>query len=162
MDKAELLRQFREGRAALDALLDGLSDSDLTQPGVVGDWSIKDVLAHLTFWQGRAVDGVGQALGDYPQLEFPRVPDEEAMHRLNADAYQRSRNRPLREVQAEFNRTADLLLGLIQRLTGEQLNSTAAWTFDEPQWQAIANESFEHFEEHADDIRAWKAGRGSG
>lgn len=38
-------------RGALEAQLAQLSDEQNTMPGVVGDWPVKDVLAHLVAWE---------------------------------------------------------------------------------------------------------------
>ena len=47
----ELLQRSRDRHAQLEALLAQLTDDDLTRPGVTDDWSAKDHLAHLTWWE---------------------------------------------------------------------------------------------------------------
>ncbi len=41
-------RAFRESYA-------GLSDSQLTEAGVTGKWSVKDIIAHVTWWEEEAL-----------------------------------------------------------------------------------------------------------
>src|SRR5882672_5640041 len=41
-------REFRESYA-------GLSGSQLIAPGVTGNWSVKDILAHVTTWEEEAL-----------------------------------------------------------------------------------------------------------
>jgi hypothetical protein len=36
---------------ALMALLDGLSEEEMTQPGAVGHWSARDLLCHIASWE---------------------------------------------------------------------------------------------------------------
>lgn len=48
-DRDALLKHYRDSRAELLAAIDGLSDEDLTERTMDG-WSVKDHLAHLSFW----------------------------------------------------------------------------------------------------------------
>jgi hypothetical protein len=45
--KAYLLRELRVARAEWDALMDEVGPARMTEPGAAGDWSVKDVTAHL-------------------------------------------------------------------------------------------------------------------
>lgn len=46
--KAAIQERFASAVEALNARLATLSDEDLERPGAVGDWSLKDALAHLS------------------------------------------------------------------------------------------------------------------
>ena len=54
MNKTEFLERVRAARQELNEAISGLSADELTQEGAVGGWSVKDVLAHITAWQGEA------------------------------------------------------------------------------------------------------------
>ena len=47
VDKAELLRRVATERAHFLALLERLTPAQIEQPGAVGEWSIKEVIAHF-------------------------------------------------------------------------------------------------------------------
>ena len=49
--KALLLSESQKERAALDELLEPLTPVQMTEPGILGEWSVKDVLAHLYEWE---------------------------------------------------------------------------------------------------------------
>ncbi len=53
LDKPAILNKVQAEYQALEDLLVSLDGWQLTTPGIVGEWSIKDVLAHLTVWQKR-------------------------------------------------------------------------------------------------------------
>jgi hypothetical protein len=55
MDKQQLLRQLDKSWNALKASYAGLSDSQLMEPGVMGNWSVKEILAHVTTWEEEAL-----------------------------------------------------------------------------------------------------------
>ena len=46
--REQLLAALRAERARWEALLAEVGVERLTEPGVAGDWSVKDVLGHLT------------------------------------------------------------------------------------------------------------------
>jgi Mycothiol maleylpyruvate isomerase N-terminal domain len=59
LSKTQLLTELRNEQAAWKALLDEIGEAHMTQPDVVGGWSIKDIVAHLTGWRRRSVRHFG-------------------------------------------------------------------------------------------------------
>jgi len=55
MTKQQLLDRLENAWADLQASFAGLSEAQMTQPGVTGDWSVKDILAHVTTWEEEAL-----------------------------------------------------------------------------------------------------------
>jgi hypothetical protein len=55
MDRQQLLNKLDKAWAALKESYAGLSDAQLTEPGVMGAWSVKDILAHVTTWEEEAL-----------------------------------------------------------------------------------------------------------
>ncbi len=49
-----LLETLDAAWAALTDSYAGVSDPQLVEPGVVDDWSVKDILAHVTTWEEEA------------------------------------------------------------------------------------------------------------
>jgi len=50
MKKSELLNWLQEEYQQWEALLEQIDLTRMEQPGVNGDWSMKDMVAHLTGW----------------------------------------------------------------------------------------------------------------
>ena len=83
VSKERLLEELKSGRERLEATLAGVSEEQMTAPGAVGDWSVKDLLAHLIFWEQAPV----RALRAEARGEPGRLPsDDEGADRLNARA----------------------------------------------------------------------------
>ena len=61
MNKSELLNWLQEEYQQWQALLDQIGPARMDQPGVNGDWSVKDLVAHLAGWNRRLVDRVRAA-----------------------------------------------------------------------------------------------------
>src|SRR5205807_10077313 len=55
MDKQQLLKQLEKAWTTIEESYAGLSDAQLTEPGVMGEWSVKDILAHVTTWEEEAL-----------------------------------------------------------------------------------------------------------
>jgi len=48
--KRELLDDLAAGRTELLSAIEGLSEEQMICPGVVGEWSVRDTLAHIAAW----------------------------------------------------------------------------------------------------------------
>ncbi len=51
MKKAQVLEKLDQTWAEFQGSFAGLSESQMAQPGVTGEWSVKDILAHVTAWE---------------------------------------------------------------------------------------------------------------
>jgi hypothetical protein len=49
--KDQLLKGIHTERVRLESNLSTLSAEEMSQPGVTGTWSVKDILAHLVAWE---------------------------------------------------------------------------------------------------------------
>ena len=98
MNKSELLKWLQEEDRQWEALLDQIGEARMDQPGVNGDWSMKDIVAHLTGWQRRVVANLQAAQRGEPAPP-PHWPAHlEAEDDINAWIYETNRGRSVREV----------------------------------------------------------------
>ena len=51
-----LIADLQRERDALFAMLDTVEPDSLTTPGLVGEWSGRDLIAHLGYWTGHAAE----------------------------------------------------------------------------------------------------------
>jgi len=159
MDKAQLLDALRAGRDKFLQAIEGLNDDAMVQPGVVGEWSVKDILVHLTRWEAELVKLLWQAgQGVKPStvhFTSPSVDD------INARWYAESRDRPLPLVLQDFHATRVQTIRRVNELTEEALvhPDHFPWTQSQPLWKWIAGDSFEHEAEHEAPIIAWRSGK---
>ena len=49
--KAQILTESEKEHIALEKFLAALAPEQMTEPGMLGEWSVKDVLAHLYEWE---------------------------------------------------------------------------------------------------------------
>ena len=155
IDKAELLGNMQAGYNTFEALLAGLNEAQMTTPGVNGEWSVKDNLAHLTAWHLRQLDllqGVRQ--GKEPGI---RLVQDSSVDEINERFYQENKDRSLAEVLAAFRSSYQDVLADVQAMTDEELNKPISWLDDRPIWLWVAGNTYDHYEEHGGFIRNWLA-----
>jgi hypothetical protein len=147
MTKSEFLAQLRAARARLDERLARLSQAELTARAPDA-WSIKDNLAHLTFWEQYMLDQVRRcAVG----AAAPQWMSNEEEAATNARLLRDNWDRPLAEVLADMRRSLDDVIAQVAALSEADLTDPArfAWLNGKPLWTYIENESFgEHYHEH--------------
>jgi len=162
--KAQFLDELRDEQAQFDALLRDIGEEHMTQPGVAGEWSIKDVVAHLTFWRRRTVARLQATLRNEPlpqdpwPAEFGTDDDSDARDdKINAWNYANTHEQPLADVLRESNEVFDQLAQTVDAFPEADLLNPARFPWiaaeDFPLTGAVF---FGHFhEEHEPDMRAW-------
>jgi hypothetical protein len=51
-----LIGELHDARAAMLAAVDRIDPRSQSTPGVIGEWSVRELIAHLGYWVGHAVD----------------------------------------------------------------------------------------------------------
>jgi hypothetical protein len=152
MTSATFLDSLRSGRAEWDALLEEIGADRMTQPGVEGEWSIKDIIAHVT-WHERQMVGVLQARA-LVGSDLWNLPLDER----NAAIFEQNRDRPLNEVLEESRQVYPQLLELAESLSDEELNDPRRFPGMPDEWVPwglVADNTFTHYPDHIASIRAW-------
>lgn len=148
---------------AWDALVAEVGAQHMEEPGVVGDWTFKDVAAHINAWRMRALDRLEAAAQGKPDPVPPVDPDSETEDEMNAAFYAANRDRPVHDVLSESRATFARLKGVVTKFSADDLSdpNRFEWMDGEALGPAIVGGSyFGHLhEEHEPEIRAWLAGR---
>jgi hypothetical protein len=155
-DKATLLDEIRTQFAALEEILAPLDKARMTTEGVIPDWSIKDMLAHIASWHHRLLVWLHAALrNEEPSISGPNSVEE--MDALNAQFYLENKSRSLTEVLTDLRTTHQQILDIIQAMPEEELFKPGrfAWAEGEPLWRVIAGDTYEHYQEHQKQIQEW-------
>jgi len=158
MNKAELIAALQDARAQFRDAIAGLKDADLTQPGVTGDWSIKDVVAHLNLWEGETVTLLFQARqGQTPTtVHFKQVSDDEQ----NAIWMEMTRDRTAAQVLNDFDAVRKQTLRRLGEFRDAELEKKGhyAWLKNHSLGELVWDYTGAHEIAHAEMIRQWKKG----
>ena len=158
-NKTELLAQLQAGRTAWEALLAQVEPAHWTDVGIEGDWSLKDVIVHIAFWEGRAVkrlQAVARGKTPTPHPVIKNLDTDDA----NAWIYDQNEHRPLAEVQAEEQATYQELLATLESVSDSDLFTPGRFPWLDSGlalWETLPSNSYGHYEEHIPPLQAWLA-----
>lgn len=160
--KAALLEQIEREQAFWDQLVEEIGPERMLQPGAAGDWTFKDVVAHLSGWRSGTQARLDAALHGHTPAPPPWPADldendDRDLEEINSWIYRANRDRPLQEVLDEYRqsfvRIREAATALSERDLGDP--ERYAWMKGHPLADTITA-SFGHYhEEHEDAVRQW-------
>ena len=155
---SDTLAELGRARAELLAAIGGLDETALDRTGVVGDWSIKNVLAHIAAWEAWVVEALPARMtsGTTPQDFQQRVADED---RFNAEEVAEREELTPDEQLMELERTRAELLAYLSGLDAAALARKHPWDT----WEGTLPEYLlaalrDHEAEHVEVLRTVAAG----
>jgi hypothetical protein len=153
LDKSALLANIRASYDRFQARLAPLSEAQLTTPGAIGTWSIKDLVAHLTGWHEIGVERY-QAVAE--GREIPDEPEDD-VDQVNAALIAPYSDQSLAQVLAAFRALSRQVTTIIESLSEADLfeEGRFSWMEGHALWEGIANNTFAHYDEHGPMIQAW-------
>lgn len=156
MKKSELLEALEASHEQFLALIEGVSQADLTQPGAVGEWSVKDVMSHLLIWEAETIKLLYVArLGRKPATaHFKSVSDDEQ----NAVWYEQFKDREYEMVWNDFVSIRDQTLERISTYSDADLNNPKLfpWLRGQSLSQLLESYLLQHEAEHIAALTAWR------
>jgi len=148
MDKPQLLKKIDAAWADLLESFAGLTDAQLTQPGVTGEWAVKDILAHVTTWEREALKFLPVILeGSRPPRYSVTYGGIDA---FNAQTFEKNRAQPLAKVLDALEKTHRRLIALVKKAPDEAIATETRFR------RRLRFDSYRHYAEHAEMIRAWR------
>jgi hypothetical protein len=160
MTQDEILDALEDERENFLEAIDGLNDEALLLPGVVGDWSIKDILHHLTMWEAELVKLLWEvSQGLRPSfLNFT----EKIVDEMNAAWAIEGQARDYDQIWDDFQAVRKQTVRRLSAFSDTDLNDPGrySWLKDHPLWDWIAENSFGHEKEHTAQIKEWRLKKG--
>jgi len=130
----------------------GLSDQELTEAGVTGTWSIRDILAHVTTWEEEALKHLPLILkGGTPPRYSVQYGGLDA---FNARTTEQKRSLSLSEVREQLAATHGRLVEFIQSVPEHQLIGDTRFR------RRLRLDTYSHYPIHAEAIRQWRQRQG--
>ena len=135
---SEVVERVETSWAGLMDAIKGIPEARLSQPGAAGDWSVKDVLAHVAYWEGRAIGLIEREMSDEPAPSSGL--DVET---INQNVYGERSDWTAAQVLDELYGTHDRFMAALRM-------------FPDIDADIIEGDTFEHYDEHAADISRWR------
>lgn len=99
MDRSQLLNKMDRAWEGLKEAYQGLSADVMVLPGAMDDWSVKDIIAHVTWWEEEALTHLPSIMD---REKLPRYSDQYGgINAFNAHMFESKRDLPLETVLRE-------------------------------------------------------------
>lgn len=157
MSKGRLLSEMQDERARLEATLNQIDPQDMVAPGVVDNWTVKDLLAHISVWEQRMIRWLADSVRDVEPQMLPPGMTWDDLDQWNEQTYQEHRQRPLQEVLAEFGASFPQAVSAVQAVSEADLvdPDRFPWREGRPLWVMVAANTSWHYKEHNEALEAW-------
>lgn len=126
----------------------GLTDEQVLIPGVTGAWSVRDLIAHVTWWDEETITHLPLILRDEPLPRYSRMYG--GIDAFNALMTEKKRGLSLAEVRGEFVETHQRLVSFIESVPPAAIVARPRFR------HRLKLDTFGHYPIHAADIRAWR------
>jgi uncharacterized damage-inducible protein DinB len=150
MKTANFNQELEQTYQEWQSLLAQIQPERMTLPGAAGFWSVKDIIAHVT-WGEREMIGIlkPRALAGSPLWGVSQTERNQAV-------YEQNRDRALADVQAEASRVHAELWALCRQLEEGDLDDPARFKdmpLDTKPWEYLVSNTYEHYREHMPSLR---------
>jgi hypothetical protein len=148
MNKQQMIHKLERAWDAFNDTYAGLSEEQMIQPGVTENWSIKDILAHVNWWEE-------EALKHLPDILLGRQPPRYStvyggIDAFNAQMTGLNRGLSLVEVQRHLEETHRRLIEFLQSVPDEQFAAETRFR------RRLRLDTYGHYPLHGQAIRAWR------
>jgi Protein of unknown function (DUF1706) len=148
MNRQQLLTQLDTAWTAFKESYAGLSDPQLTEPGVTGDWSVKDIIAHVMWWEEEALKHLPVIItGGRPPRYSLQYGGIDA---FNAQMTEQTRDLSLSDVLKQSDETHRRLIDYILSVPEAQFTRETRFR------RRLRLDTYSHYPKHAKAIRAWR------
>lgn len=156
MNKTSMIALIRAERSRFESALSQLSEAQMTEIPMEGEWTAKDLIAHVSAWERWLLEWLKNATRGETQT-LPE-PDEalDEVERFNARTFAENRHRPLHDILLDFHMIYAQLQTVLETLPDDPDDERyLAWGDGEPFWQLIAANTVDHYREHVESVQNW-------
>jgi hypothetical protein len=152
MTRQQILARLERGWRDFHESYAGLTEVQILQPGVNGEWSVRDVIAHLTTWEQEAIKHLPTILkGGKPPRYSTTYGGIDAFNRIMTA---QKKDLSLPQVQREAEAIHGQLVEFIAGVPEEQF-----WS-ETPFRHRLRLDTYSHYPKHAEAIRKWRERHG--
>ena len=148
MKTAQVLQRLATAWADFEDSYAGLSEAELLAPGVTGQWSVRDIIAHVTWWEEEALEHLPliRAGGRPPRYSVKYG----GIDAFNALMTERRRDLSLAEVLRQHGEVHARLIAYVRGAPEELYRTETRFR------RRLKLDTYGHYPIHARAIRAWR------
>ena len=148
-----LIERVHREWTAFERSLDSLTDAALLEPGVVGDWSLRDLMVHITSWEEEALKAIPIILEDRRLPRYRQVYG--GIDAFNAKEQEAKADLSLEQVRADMEACHQRLVSHLTELPDESLKSGGRLA------RRLKQDTYDHYREHTLHVVEWRQQRDS-
>jgi hypothetical protein len=127
--KTKIIDRLRTERKRLEQNLAQFSHEQMLEPNVCGEWSIKDILAHLADWEAHMSVWLEAARGGDAVAEIESGLNWTQFHEFNQRIYICHRDQTLDEVMVYFHDTHQQFMAMVEAMPEEEMLAPGRYAF---------------------------------
>ena len=142
------IEKYREYLTAIDhdwvcwiAAVDRLSTTEIHASGTCGDWSVRDLIAHIAAWDHEAIEKIHGIFEDALPPE-----DDESLDQFNERTLEASRGFELDVLQERMTSTHSKLIATLEGASNQPTD-----ILERIEW-ATADDTWKHYNQHIEQI----------
>lgn len=144
--KDEVIETIETSFTVFNRQLRRLDRKDFIRPGLIGNWSVKEMVAHIAAWQELCFTAILEILANIrPSINY----NDELYDAFNEVVVEYSRRLTTKEVIQWFKQSNARLTSLISSLPKRELKEGTRI------YEWIANSTWEHFVEHERELQRY-------
>lgn len=148
MKKEQLLNKLEQAWQQFTDSYHDLTDEQMLAPGVCGDWSVKDILAHVSWWEQESLKHLPIILqGEQPPRYSTLYGGIDA---FNAQMSKQWHDLTLDDVQRRLEETHRNLIDYLQSVPEDQFSKETRFR------RRLGWDTFRHYPLHSQDIHQWR------
>lgn len=152
MSIERLLGRLEHEWAAFTESYAGLSDSALVEGGLTGQWSVRDILGHITTWEEESLKALSLILEGERLPSYSRLYD--SIDAFNGRERERKSSLSLEQVKEQLTSTHQQLLSFLAGIAEN------VYRGDRRFQRRLRLDTYGHYREHVEQIVAWRRQRG--
>lgn len=148
MKKSQLIARLEKSWTDFQDSFKGLSEEQLLSPGVTGGWSVKDIIAHVSWWEEESLKHLPEILqGIQPQRYSVLYGGIDAFNALMTEKW---RVVTLAEVRKRADETHHRLIKYLQSIPEEYFTRESSFR------RRLRLDTYSHYPIHTRAILAWR------
>jgi uncharacterized damage-inducible protein DinB len=151
MSKDSLLKRLEKEWNFLLQSFSDLRDSDLMQPNVSGNWSVRDILAHITTWDAEALKNLPLILNKQKTPLYSSTFG--GINAYNQLEQEKKRSLTLPQIKQQMEEGHQRLLIFLENAPENAFLSGTRFQ------RRLREDTYAHYPEHARAINLWKEGK---
>ena len=148
MDRTQLQHRIDRAWTAFTQSYSALEDPQILEPSVTGNWSVKDIIAHVSTWEQEALTHLPTILagGRPPRYSVTYG----GIHTFNAKTTEQKRGLSLRKVLEQQSDIHSRLIGFIDGVPEHQFIRETRFR------RRLRLDTYGHYPKHAPAVLKWR------